>query len=640
MFSARPHRGLIGLLGLTLGVTGLTVVTTDGAAVAAPHYTTPPQVQGGWVDSATPAKAYNWAEGVNMPLGTRVDDAGTSHTSRIYATFDLSQFEGGRKIYGGTVFIQEQTAADCTKRAIEIWRTKQVGSTPTWNRQPEPIGKLDEILTPEYCPRASISFDVGAAVQEAVAQKQRRITFLLRVPEQYESDPAYARELNWYKQVQLSVQYNSLPTVDNTRLYNGGFACTQLRPYPKIGSFAHVLQAVGSDADEWDQRNLRTDVAFWPVGHPEQRRELSGEHGISGRANTVQLPADALADGTSYVWQARVGDGADTSAWSKKCYFSYDATAPTAPTVTSSNYPSAETGQWVPAGEPGVFTFSGNGKKDVAGFQYGWGDLGVNVCEWSGDLGQLVCPDPLSYPGTVRADSPGGTATVTLSPNSAGPQRLTVRSIDLAGNVSTPVVYQVYVPSSAPQVETPDGPPEWNKDVLLRLTPAAGLTGVEEYEITLNNDPPETRRADEDGVAYFSFRATHPNGYRVTVRSRSANGFVSEERSWWAYFDPWPGVRSDVYGQPADGSPVGGVGVPGTFTFSPPPGWTDVATYRYAFGDDGEFTDVTADGDGRATVTWTPQTSGWITLTVFAVKADGTFSEYANWYSFEVAGTA
>ncbi|MFG1678460.1 hypothetical protein [Micromonospora sp. NPDC049282] len=130
----------------------------------------------------------------------------------------------------------------------------------------------------------------------------------------------------------------------------------------------------------------------------------------------------------------------------------------------------------------------------------GWTTLGVNVCEWSGDLGQLVCPDPLSGPGTVRADSPGGTATATVNP-------------------------------------------------------------------------------------------------------------------------------------------PGGVGVPGTFTFSPPAGWLDVAAYRYSFGDD-ELTEVAADGDGRASVTWTPAAGGYVTLTVYAVKGDGTVSDYANWYSFEVAGTA
>nr|BFE77342.1 hypothetical protein GCM10020092_106430 [Actinoplanes digitatis] len=172
-----------------------------------------------------PRSISRWAPGWTTPS--------KSHTSRVYATFDLSGFEG-KTVYGGSVFIREQSAADCTKRAIEIWRTKPVGATPTWRKTPDPIAKLDEILTPEYCPGASISFEVGAAVKDAVAHKQRRITFELRVPAQFESDAAYGRRLNWYNTVQLSMQYNSAPKIDSDHLYNGGFACTQLKP-PRRG---------------------------------------------------------------------------------------------------------------------------------------------------------------------------------------------------------------------------------------------------------------------------------------------------------------------------------------------------------------------------------------------------------------------
>jgi hypothetical protein len=246
----------------------------------------------------------------------------------------------------------------------------------------------------------------------------------------------------------------------------------------------------------------------------------------------------------------------------------------------------------------------------------------------------------LSGPGTVKANAPGGTATVTLNPTGSGPQRLTVRSIDLAGNVSAETEYETRVPWSAPEVQVEGARPEWNEDVLLKLTPANGVTGVSEYEITVGNEDPETREADENGVAYFSFRASDPNGARVTVRSHSTNGFVSTEANWSVYFEPSAGVKSDVYVVPEDGSPVGGVGVEGTFTFSPPPGWTDTASYRYSFVDGAELTEVAAGDDGRATIKWTPTVSGYVTLTVFAVDADGTWSDYANWYSFQVAGDA
>ncbi|MGC4762805.1 hypothetical protein ACLQ20_08120 [Micromonospora sp. DT46] len=634
-----PRRGLIGALALTLGVSGIALVATGSPAVAAPHYESAPSIQIGWTDSATPRKAYGWNDETHMPLGTSVDDAGVSHTSRVYATFDLSAYEG-RKIYGGTVFIEEYSAADCGKRAIEIWRTKPVSTTPTWNSAPEPLTKLDEVLTPEWCPKATLSFDVGAAVQDAVARKQRRITFEIRVPEANESDPAYGRRLNWYRSVGLTTQYNSVPKGDNAHLYNGGFPCTQFRPYPRLAGFANVLQALGTDADPDDEYRLTSEFAIWPTGDAAARQVFTSQHAISGRVHTANLPAGTLVDGKSYAWQARVGDGADFSAWSKKCFFTYDDTSPTAPTVASANYPATDTGQQAPAGVPGVFTFSGGGSKDVAGFQYSWNGLGVNTCAATGDLGQLVCRDPFSLPNTVRADVPGGSATVTLNPTGAGPQQLTVRSLDLAGNISAETVYKTMIPWSAPDVRVENGDPQWGQEVVLKFAPAAGVTGVREYEIVLDNGDRETRQAAEDGTAHFSFIAGNPHGHSVRVRSNSDNGFVSTEASWSTYFYPGPGVKSDVYVQPPDGSPVGGVGVAGTFTFSPPPGWTDTVAYRYSFVDGEELTEIAADANGRATVTWTPTTSGWVLLTVYAVKPDGTLSEYGNWYSFEVAASS
>nr|BFE77341.1 hypothetical protein GCM10020092_106420 [Actinoplanes digitatis] len=78
---------------------------------------------------------------------------------------------------------------------------------------------------------------------------------------------------------------------------------------------------------------------MWPREDPEARSVHTQEHGTSGRVNTVNLPEGVLVDGKTYGWQARVGDGAELSAWSKKCFFTYDRTRPSTPVVTSANYP-------------------------------------------------------------------------------------------------------------------------------------------------------------------------------------------------------------------------------------------------------------------------------------------------------------
>ncbi|MEU1359066.1 hypothetical protein ABZ356_04400 [Micromonospora zamorensis] len=177
---------------------------------------------------------------------------------------------------------------------------------------------------------------------------------------------------------------------------------------------------------------------------------------------------------------------------------------------------------------------------------------------------------------------------MTLNPPRSGPQRLSVRTIDLAGNVSPTVTYGTCVRRGEPEVQVENGAPVWGQEVGAQVRPGARC-----HRRSRLRDHPGRRRAAD---------------------------------------------ASDVYYSP-DGSAVGGVGVEGTFTFSPPPGWTDTAAYRYSF-DDAEQTEVAADGNGRATIPWTPTASGYVTSTVYPVRADGTVSRDATWYYFEVAATA
>ncbi|GIG58402.1 hypothetical protein Lfu02_27740 [Longispora fulva] len=622
-------RGGIAALAVTLGVTGLAVFGTAGAASAAPYYEYAPVTQSGYTDSKDPQATFDGASGQGMPIGGWTDAAGAVHKSRAYITFDLASF-GSRKVSGATLYFREKNAADCSKRAIEIWRTKPIDANPSWFRSPVSMTKLDESLTPEYCP-ARFSSDVSAAVNDALATRQKKITIKIKVPDNLEGDVSYGRTV---ADPILSVKYNSLPVVDETHLFNGGRPCATKAPFPILGGFGNMLQAVGTDADAWD--SLHHDFAVWPVDNPAARTEVGADYGRSGRVNTVNLPANVLVSGKTYAWQVRVSDGTDTSAWSKTCTFAYDNVAPaTTPTVTSSNYPAGGE-EWTPQGVPGEFTFSGGGDADVAGFEYTWGSIfGVPGCSYSGDAGQLECAaDPFAGQGMVRATTPGGTAKVSLSPVGDGPQRLMVRSVDRAGNRSTgQAEYEVFVRGSEPQV-TPVGTPEWGQQLTLKFAPRDGVVGVTSYEYQLNWGEARHVAAGPDGTATVSFLADNENGYTVAVRSHSANGFVSTQATWVHYFDPWPGVRSDVY--QATGEPVGGVGVAGTFTFSRPAGWTAVKEYRYSVNGEAMIT-VPAGADGRATFTWTPTASGDTYFEVWAVRPDGTVSDYSNSYGFTVA---
>src|SRR5262245_24559030 len=197
---------------------GLTALLPATAAHAAGLFQTAPSVQIGYTDSVEHKTAFPRTNGVDLPLGARTGDDGTVHLSRVYATYDLSAFVG-KHVLGGTVRVRERSAADCTKRAIELWQTKTVSKTPNWDTAPAGLTKLDEILTPEFCPTANISFDVLPAITEALNNGKTQVTFALRVPAALEADTAYGRTLNGSTNVSLTVNYNTAPTVTAKYLY-------------------------------------------------------------------------------------------------------------------------------------------------------------------------------------------------------------------------------------------------------------------------------------------------------------------------------------------------------------------------------------------------------------------------------------
>ncbi len=141
--------------------------------------------------------------------------------------------------------------------------------------------------------------------------------------------------------------------------------------------------------------------------------------------------------------------------------------------------------------------------------------------------------------------------------------------------------------------------------------------------------------ARADGTATVTFQAVNTFGYQISVHSHSANGFVSPPGNVSIFFDPWAGVTSDVY--PEDSEPHGGVGVTGTFTFTPPPGFLQVQEYRYLLPGASDFQTVPANPDNTASITFTPDVAGPADLLVYAVAPDGTVSDNANDYFFVVA---
>ncbi|MGW5353957.1 hypothetical protein ACWERV_25985 [Streptomyces sp. NPDC004031] len=412
-----------------------------------------------------------------------------------------------------------------------------------------------------------------------------------------------------------------------TELFNNYRACAADAAAPTYvsGSGGVVLEGIPAlTGDEGMPTMTGTEqFQFWPVADPAQITGLTLEFASLGYEGKVTVPESALTDGQVYAWQAQTVVGADSSDWSAPCYFVADSTRPPTAAVTSANYPQDQISE---GGDPVRFTFDANGADDVEGFEFAWQDpLPVSVTGF-GEYGVPQPRDPYADSRYyVRADHLGGSATVDLIPPPGfGPKTLHVVSLDRTGTTSFREATYSFVLESAFPTVTPPADPSFDEPATFRLAPSPALQAKSptvSYTVwTLGglHDRTVEVPADRNGNARVTLTLDGANGEDVYVTSTSANGWVSDEGGWSSSFDTETGVTSDVYAENASG---GGVGVPGTFTFTPKV--PHVVSYTYSF-NWGDPVTVKAGLGHAAHVTWTPEESGFVSLTVDATLADGT----------------
>ncbi|WP_410593710.1 hypothetical protein [Amycolatopsis sp. lyj-23] len=273
------------------------------------------------------------------------------------------------------------------------------------------------------------------------------------------------------------------------------------------------------------------------------------------------------------------------------------------PTVTSAEYP--DDGAWHPgAGVPGSFTFGANGDDAVVGFYYGNSDPATTF---------------------VAADHPGGSATVSYTPQSSGPDNLYVASVDGAGNRSAQHVHRFYVQSTEPRVS---GPRETGVGVPAQFRFTPGLADVVSYTYRIDNGPETTVAASAGGTTTADVVTANLGSHTLKVWSTTGTGLRSGTASTTYTASDAPLVASTVY---PDSQSGGGPGVPGVFTLTPrTPGVVDYVYYL-----DWDYDNpivVPAGADGGASFTFTPDASGFHDLEVHSRTAAGTQSNVGREY--------
>jgi hypothetical protein len=325
----------------------------------------------------------------------------------------------GKQILSATFRIEQRHAWTCSPKSnAKLWMTSAISSSTTWNNQPTWYGnytaqtaanrKLGAI---HGCAgTGTIEFNATSMVVHAAASNWSSLTVGLRAID--EGNKNQWKRFN-HSSPKLAITYNTAPSAPSDRNSDAkGCATGASRPY--VRTLTPTLAAKQIDPD--NDQGLTTSFYWWQSGG--SRSESNKVSQAAGNKTTVAkaVPAGKLADGKTYVWQARTTDAHATGAFSATCEFTVDVTAPAAPaSVTSTDYPASTPGGGV--GVPGQFTFSppASGAADLAGFA------------WTLDQGLQASA------ATQVAVTPGQSVTVPYSPLRDGVFTMKVWTKDKAG---------------------------------------------------------------------------------------------------------------------------------------------------------------------------------------------------------------
>ncbi|MFF3752300.1 FG-GAP-like repeat-containing protein [Streptomyces sp. NPDC002018] len=465
-------------------------VTPDGAWLTDQELVWP-----AFIDPSLTGKTKNWTtayqkyptssfyDGANYNTGTTEARVGYESTtgglSRSFFRLGWTSSMKGATVTSATIRLRETYAWSCAEREMEIWHTGGISSATTWNKQPSWNSRIG---TKSFahgwssnCPDAYVTFDGKPIAQDAADAGWTSFTIGLKAATENTSASWKKFTAEGEAAPKITITYNRKPKTPSSLDMTPGPGCDSETPYPTIGKRDLVLAAVSSDPDDTSQtKDLKyLDFELWRTGYGDAKiLDTNVAVSSAGKASAT-VAASRLTNGHQYSWRVRALDS--TGAGSPYapvndvgvCRFIFDSSAPSAPVVSSEQFPAADADGTVwsvaPLGIAGSFTFDPDGEKDIVSFQYSFNST--------------------SY-STSKPVAAGKSLSVSLSPPAAGPHILYVRSVDGAGNYSPGTKYYFYVrPKSTADIPgdvSGDGVPD-----LFVITSAGNLYM---YPATLGGD--------------------------------------------------------------------------------------------------------------------------------------------------------
>ncbi|WP_329138313.1 LamG domain-containing protein [Streptomyces sp. NBC_01476] len=440
----------------------------------------------------------------------------------------------GKSILSAEFVAHETHSYSCDARNVEVWRTKGISSSTTWNSQLASgfwIDKLQTVNTAHGytgCAAGDIEFSVLRAVQQASANSWSSTTFGLKATN--ESD-AYSWK-RFSDDAFLRVEYNRPPrqiAMSQLTMDPGG-SCVSASNPKRVRILPKLIANNVTDPDgdtvrvqfgaSWDTGDGKGNVMRWSTAFQPAK--------ASGSDFSVTMPSSTPKN-KMIGWYARSYDGAQYSPWSYDgsavtCATIYDTSVPDGPGVVSGQYPRSDpenpNDPWTDGvGRYGTFTVD-SAATDVVKYWYG------------------INGDPTSA-HTVTTTA-GGAVNIKMMPTKSGVNFVTAQAFDAAGNGSQISTYQFRVRAGQPDrlsldLNEPAGSTAvsgsggaWNADLHGGAATVADESGGSDRRLHLNGtdgyaatDSPVTNTGKSFSVSVWAkLPATEP-ALPVTALSES-----------------------------------------------------------------------------------------------------------------------
>ncbi|WP_333563797.1 LamG-like jellyroll fold domain-containing protein [Nocardiopsis endophytica] len=392
-----------------------------------------------YVNKRFPTTSYYNSSDSDTGVGYEPQYGNTKRAFWRFKVYERTK-KSGTVIDSATMRFEVSHGFACTDATFELWRTRYLKSSTTWNNQPEKLTRQDKVnvdIGRPQCGGSGVEFDATQAYKSAAASDNQTVTYGL-----YGNESTSGSNWDWRrfkKDPKLVVRYNNKPSKPSTAKMSdslGGVCATDPENPRLINSTSPVLRAYARDYDtKFASQKVKARFEWKAGGEGDALGQADSTYadpepypdGIYRTATAKALPENQLIG-----YRAKVYDGQHWGAWSGWCWIEVDTSNPdTGPAVASQDYPeSDEAVEGV--GRPGDFTFSANGVEDAVAYHYSVNDASCST--------------------KVELDEPGADATVTITPRDSGPNLIHARTVDAHGNSSGCVLVHTFTvaPPSTP----------------------------------------------------------------------------------------------------------------------------------------------------------------------------------------------